>query len=229
MPLAEHGLWLTAVRFHDGIDVAAAIDHLFTRLAELAHTFGGSVGLVIEPEGDGCNSGRWVSIDCQLGVVWAQLGLCPLNREGLIPTASQSALEFGGWVRLDHVADRGAATLDEGTAVEGYLNRQLWRSIAPERQSTLRKWVASVINTAVLALKPTSHRWYLHAELDVDESEVLGIDEPSFDLRGRWSIVISRLMRAGDWERAIWPSASESGQMACRFGLHQFHETPCVD
>lgn len=230
---SERSLFDTSIRIAPDVDPAPVLARLVHRLAVVAGMLDDRIVLYLEPNGDSCETGHFVDIEIQLGMVWADITAWPARYGGAVPTQIDTELELAGWLLIGPGADPDPYQHETGTPAEladldPRADSPARRLVAVVGEDDLDEWAVLVAHGISRVIDPRARRWYLHAHCEVLDSGPFS--DPPFGATahvGDWSIDIGALLDDHEWERAIWPSDSEGGAMCCALGLHQFHEPPC--
>lgn len=214
-------LYEHAIRLAEGVDPASVLADLVASLLRVAEVTGSGVMLQVEPTGDSCDTGNWVEIGCDMGVVWAEMTPRPQRFGGCIPPEVDAGLGAAGWVEVTY-DEIGA--VDDEDELEGPV-RRLLGGATPAAQE---QWATQVVDAVEKVMCPNDRRWFLTGSLDVSDAGPFG-HHPFVrtGLEGRWSVDLGALLDPMVWERAVWRLDTEAGARACELGLHQFHEPPC--
>lgn len=228
--------WMHAARVQPGVELAPFLGRLVRRLADLAATWECTVHLHAEPDGDGCESGHWVEIEIEHGMVWADLTPWPERYGGAIPARVHDELDLAGWLVLQHGADPAPVGCLHDVFPELATEEQqrsaalpVRRLVAAADEDDLGEWATLVVDAARRVMAPRGDRWFLTASV----AEIIGgrlaqVDHHGVDRdRGSWTIDLMSLVHPVELGVAVWPSRTEAAALTCQLGLHELHEPPC--
>jgi len=223
--------YLTAIQIARGVEPTQVLARLVMRLLKLAEDSGTRITLHLEPAGDACETGHWVCIHCEHGMVWADMTPCPERHNGVVPEGIDALLELAGWIlQTTGPEDDSGFYYADLTNAEDLLHVSLpaRRLLAVAAEENLMEWAEQVSAAIQLVIEPVGTRWFFIAEAfpsDDPRNARTHYDYLASD--HRWPVDIGGLLEPLDWERAIWPSGTESAGLCCLAGLHEFHEPPC--
>ena len=229
--------WLDhAIRVAQGADPVDVLVQAVSAASEVSARWGCSVGISVEPDGDACETGHFVEIEVQGAAVWADLTPWPDRFGGAIPHRLLAELELAGWLMVRESADPdpidSVRKVPELMTDEDHAVAQLPapRLVIFTDTDDVRSWAVRLVHAIERVLAPRSPRWFLCARALADIGGPLA-DHPhnvSGEFWGQWAFDLGEVIDPHRWERAVWPADSEGAALACRLGLHQYHERPCV-
>ena len=231
VPSSPQGLYLTAIRFSEEAEPEEVLARLVTRLLRFAAHSGTRITLHVEPAGDACETGHWVCIHCEHGMVWAEMTPWPQRHNGVVPEGIDTVLDRAGWILLttgpeDDSAFYFADSAEVEDLLDGSLPARRLVAIAPE--DDLVEWAEQVCAAIHLVIEPVSSRWFVSAEARPgDDPRVWSTPHSDLDPARRWPVDIGALLEPNEWVRAVWPSGTEAAALCCEAGLHDLHEPPC--
>ena len=218
-------LFDTAIRVREDVDPAVVLADVVEGLVAISAMVGSEVLLSLEPNGDSCETGHWVEVTVTSDAVWAGMTPWPARFDGTLPPHLVAQLELAGWQMITENAEAvEAVEAAAGTSHEGPCPRLA----AVVEDNDIREWAELVADGVYRVIGPTVRRWYLYARLKMVDSGAFGNPPHSptpFD--GEWTVDVGQLTRAELWDRAVWASESEWGDVTCRLGLHEYHRPPC--
>lgn len=232
----RHSHWDTAIRLTGDADPAGVLARLARVLIDSATRWGCSVSVSIEPDGDACETGHFVDITAEQGAIWADLTPWPNRFGGAIPHLLDVELELAGWILqrdgvdpdpVNWVNEMPEFMTEDQLVASGLPARRL---VAFSDDEDLDSWAARCEHAVNRVLAPRSNRWFLTADASALSGSSL-LDHPynrSGEFYGLWSVDLGRVLKVGEWERAVWPAFSEAANIACANGLHHYHEPPCL-
>jgi len=226
----------TAVRLSADAKPAVVLARIARQIIDLGVRWDCTITVNIEPDGDACDTGHFVNIETEHGVIWADMTPWPQRFGGVMARSVDAELEAAGWILNRGGADpdpiNGVRDIPEFMADDdletGALRAR--RFVAFPDTDDLLAWAGEVVHAVDRVLAPRSHRWYLMSNASAMSSGALSNhpgNRPG-EFYGLWTVDLGRLMADSEWDRAVWPAFSEAAYLACRAGLHRYHEPPCI-
>lgn len=214
-------LWRTAVRLTASDPVEDVLGHLFDQSSVLSAKFGCDVRISVEPDGDACDTGHFTNLLVVEDLLRCEMTPWPSRHGGQIPWEIELELVASGWhLESNEILEVADDLLSTRAAVHRF--PVVGGVVSP---STSQQLASAVCRGVRSVLGPVDDRWYVTADVWLWESCALAHGLSPVDRI--WTIDVGTLLPANSWERAIWPSDSEAGALACRAGMHQYHEPPC--
>jgi len=199
---SERSLWDTAIRIKNGIDPVAVLGSLCRKLSAISHELGSPIYLCVEPNGDACDTGHWVEVEVEAGIVWAEMTPWPQRFGGAVPTNVDAELKHDGWVATaetwqEDVSDLCMPSAAEFAALEqtAPTSEVVRRLVADVVDTDLHQWSGLVDCGVRRVIDPHAQGWYLHASVAVDDAGPLH-DSPyaATEFDGAWSIDLGQLL-----------------------------------
>jgi len=236
-PETPRSMWDTAIRLREGVEPSDVLGRLAPRLVDIATVWGCLVRLHVEPDGDACETGHWVEIEMERGLVWANMTGWPDRFGGAVPQQIDTELELAGWVLISEGGDPDPINrvYDEDPrfltpeALE-YSRLPARRLVAVVGEDDLQEWADLVVDGTRRVIVPGNDRWFFLASAEATPGGLLseragGSTDP---YAGNWALNISLLLEPSDWDVAVWKNDEEAGLICCDLGLHEYHEPPCA-
>lgn len=222
-PRNERSPFEFAVRFTDPGGPAATLERLLRSLVDLSRYWQGTVVLWLEPDGDSVRSGRWLRIEVDHGVFWAELNASADRFDGDVPAVVLAALSADGWVPID--TGRQPTRFPDGDPY--YRPVRLVGQIDVDDPG---EWCRTLVDSVDVVMEPPAGGWFAMAEVTPQAGGPLELVDAPFDpeLGEAWTLDLRALLRPHDCVPAVWPIGSDSARSVCHLGLHDRHEGPCA-
>lgn len=226
----------SAVRLSADAEPTIVLARIARRLIDVAARWDCTITVNIEPDGDACDTGHFINIETEHGAIWADMTPWPQRFDGAIPRALDAELDAAGWILKRDGADpdpmNSVRDLPEFMTDDDLETAELpaRRLVAFPDTDDLLAWADKVVHAVNRVLAPRSHRWYLMSNASAMSGGAL-INHPGNrpgEFYGLWTVDLGQLMVDSEWDRAVWPAMSEAAYLACKAGLHQYHEPPCI-
>lgn len=223
-PRNERSPFEFAVRFEGPAATASVLERLIRTLVDLSRYWKGNVVVWLEPDGDSVRSGRWLRIEIDHGVFWAELNASADRFDGDIPERIRAALAADGWVPIDTGSQ--LTLFPDGDPY--YRPVRLVGQIDVDDPD---EWCRRLVDSVDLVMEPPTGRWFATAEVTAQANGPLDLIDVPFDpeLGEAWTLDLRALLGPRACSPAVWPVGSDSARSVCRLGLHERHEGPCTD
>lgn len=231
IPSSDSSLWTTAIRLRAGISASSILETLARQLVMISTKTSSRIVLALEPTGDSCDTGHWVHLNLEQGIVWADISPWPDRHGGIIPIELDTLLDLAGWQLVKDDPDHTTDHYDANPAnLEALLDTCLptRRLIATAGTDDMALWATQVCDAVDIVFEPPDQRWFMHAEAWTGnrlQAFEPNLTDTPFNLT--WSVDLGALLSNHEWQRAIWPSRTEEAALCCQAGLHAYHESPC--
>ncbi len=231
VPITDTSIWTTAIQLAGDVEPAEILNRLVKRLLCLCSATGTRITLAVEPTGDACHSGHWVNVNCEHGLVWADLTPWPARHNGVIPIEIDALLDLAGWLLIsagseDDFEQYFADPNNLGDLLSESLPAR--RLVAVSSEDDLAVWAEQICAAIHLAIEPENNQWFMTAEARIiDEPNVASEYHDYIASDVIASVDLGSLLKSSEWKRAIWPSGSEEASLCCLAGYHSYHEPPC--
>lgn len=95
---SDRSTWDYAVRWQAAADRVLLLGRCVATLMAVSSRWECTIQMVIEPDGDACETGHFVEIEIERDAVWADMSPWPSRFGGAIPHLLDVELGLAGWV-----------------------------------------------------------------------------------------------------------------------------------
>ena len=229
-PAQHEHVYEHSYRFTDAAPMRYQLMCLLDWYSDLAADWGSVGTVIVEPEGDACDTGNWLSIAVH-GDLWViELSPWPLTLGGSIPDETQDYIIGEGWVRTSRGFDPQPIRSSTDIEIEPDYFVPLLRRTVDRTEIEKAQFLREIIDLVALVFHTTSDRWFVMPRVVSPlHSRLNRVPRENQDEGDDWVPDVFRILPLGWIERAVWPSGTEAAFIACSLGHHQFHEPPCFD
>ena len=229
-PAQHEHVYELSYRFTDAAPMRYQLMCLLDWYSDLAADWGSVGSIILEPEGDACDTGNWLSIEIY-GDLWTiELSPCPLILGRSIPNTIQDHLIGEGWVRTSRGFDPQPIRSSIDIVIEPEKFVPLLRRIVDRTEIEKGSFLGEIIDLVAKIFHTKPDRWFLTPYVVSPlHSRLNSVPRENQDEGDNWAPDLFRILPIGWIERAVWPSGTEAAFITCSLGHHQFHEPPCSD